>query len=72
MVVPMITSTSDLLDQIEAFCAERGVSATRFGLLTTNDGKLVPRLRAGKTVTLETAAKIKAFMDRSPAEEPAA
>ena len=45
-----------LLTEIEAFLAETGMTATKFGLAAVNDGHLVAKLRKGNSVTLRTAA----------------
>jgi hypothetical protein len=53
-----------MLSEIEAFLGLDGVSMTEttFGRLAVNDGKLVPRLRAGGSCTLTTADKVRAFI----------
>ena len=66
----MVQSSADsLLAEIEAFCRRSGIAESTFGRQSVNDGKLCVRLRNGKDVTLETAAKIRGFIDR---EAPAA
>lgn len=44
----------DILKRIEAYCREQDVSESTFGKKAVNDGKLVSRLRAGKSITLVT------------------
>jgi hypothetical protein len=61
-----------LLAEIEAFIAERGMSASRFGLETVNDCNLVKQLRGKRSVTLRTATKIQSYIQRHRAKEPAA
>ena len=51
-----------LLEEIEAFCRRTGIAESTFGRQSVNDGKLCVRLRNGKDVTLETAAKIRGFI----------
>lgn len=51
-----------LLHEIEAFLAKQGMSATNFGRLAVNDGKLVSRLRSSANVTLRTVDRARAFM----------
>ena len=53
-----------LLAEIEGFLSRPDVKMTEstFGRLAVNDGKLVPRLREGKGITLDTAAKITTFI----------
>ena len=61
----MIQSSADsLLAEIEAFCRRSGIAESTFGRQSVNDGKLCVRLRNGKDVTLETAAKIRGFIDK--------
>jgi hypothetical protein len=60
------SSADSLLAEIEAFCRRGGIAESTFGRQAVNDGKLCVRLRNGKDVTLETAAKIRAFMDEQP------
>jgi hypothetical protein len=60
------SSADSLLAEIEAFCRRSGIAESTFGRQSVNDGKLCVRLRNGKDVTLETAAKIRDFIDREP------
>jgi len=53
----------NLLDRISAHCAGRGIAETTFGIRAVNDGKLVPRLRNGGTVTLRTLEMIERELD---------
>lgn len=53
-------TTSELVSRIEKHCRDTGVAETTFGRLAVNDGKLVARLRAGKSITLETLGRIEA------------
>lgn len=55
-------ATQSLLSDIEGFLSRTGMSATKFGLSTVNDGKLVHNLRAGKDIRLRTAERIRNFM----------
>ena len=57
------SSADSLIAEIEAFCRRSGIAESTFGRQAVNDGKLCVRLRNGKDVTLETAARIRAFMD---------
>ena len=64
----MSQSTADsLLAEIEAFCRRSGIAESTFGRQSVNDGKLCVRLRNGKDVTLETAAKIRDFIEKRAA-----
>jgi phosphopantothenoylcysteine decarboxylase/phosphopantothenate--cysteine ligase len=61
----MHTMARALLTEIEAFLAETGLTATKFGLAAVNDGHLVANLRRGNSVTLKTADRVRAFMRAS-------
>jgi phosphopantothenoylcysteine decarboxylase/phosphopantothenate--cysteine ligase len=58
----MHTMARALLTEIEAFLAESGLTPTKFGLASVNDGHLVANLRRGNSVTLKTADRVRAFM----------
>lgn len=61
--------SSDLLSEIERFLDETGMGEHRFGILAVKNGRLVERLRAGKTpggktarIWPETETQVRAFM----------
>lgn len=56
-------SLDALLARITEYCAVHGIAETTFGARAVNDGKLVSRLRAGRTVTLRTLAAIEAELN---------
>jgi phosphopantothenoylcysteine decarboxylase / phosphopantothenate---cysteine ligase len=58
----MHTLARALLAEIEAFLADSGLTATKFGLSSVNDGHLVANLRRGNSVTLKTADRVRTFM----------
>lgn len=58
--------TQELAKRIDAYCAEHGISEWQFGKLAVNDGKLVQRLRSGKTITIDTLRKIEGVMAAPP------
>lgn len=64
--VPLTLSTMDAIEKliadIEAYCAKHGMAETTFGRLSVNDGKLVERLRGGKSITLKTLDTINSFL----------
>jgi hypothetical protein len=62
-------SADSLLADIEAFCRRTGIAESTFGRQAVNDGKLCVRLRNGKDVTLETAAKIRMFIGAAGVEQ---
>lgn len=51
-----------LLGEIESYCRASGIAESTFGRRAVNDGKLCARLREGKSVTLETAERIRSFI----------
>ena len=61
-------SHETLLRQIADFCQAHRMAESTFGRQAVNDGKLVSRLRDGKSVTLGTMNKLQAFMGSTAAE----
>jgi hypothetical protein len=59
-------SSQELLLDIEAFLAETGMGPTYFGKRACGNASLVPRLRDGKSVQLETAEKVRDFIASTP------
>jgi hypothetical protein len=53
----MITAL-ELAEKIDHHCRERGISPSTFGRKVVNDGKLVARLRAGKSIQMDTFQRI--------------
>src|SRR5690606_14286945 len=66
----MQTSAGSLLSEIEAFCRRSGMAESTVGRQVVNDGKLCGRLRSGKGVTLETADKIRSFIEKNQPRQP--
>ncbi len=60
-----------LLADVEAYCLKHVIAESTLGRLAVNDGKLLPRLRAGSSITLRTASKLRVFMSNPPYEQPA-
>lgn len=57
-----VPASQRLLAEIEAFLVETKMSAGSFGLRAVNNGKLVPRLRQGQRVSMETGEDVRGFM----------
>lgn len=57
-----MTKTDALLTRIKQHCLTRGIAETTFGRIAVNDGKLVPRLRAGRSITLATLERVETFI----------
>lgn len=64
-----MTDSLILLREIEAFLESRRMAESTFGAKAVNDGKLVARLRAGGHVTLETAARVRRYIEAATAAE---
>lgn len=62
-----MTETESLIHEIEAYCRRTDTAESTFGRHAVNDGKFVGRLRAGKSVTLKTLNRVRAFMHDHPA-----
>ena len=66
----MKSTSEGLLQEVEAFCRNAGIAESTFGRQAVNDGKLCSRLRAGKSVTLETAARVRDYIQLQSAPDP--
>jgi hypothetical protein len=53
---------SNILSDIEAFCATHQMPVTRFGELAMNDKPFVGRVRDGRRLWPETEARVRRFM----------
>jgi hypothetical protein len=62
-------STSDIINRVTAYCAQHGITETTFGRKAVNDGKLIPRLRSGRSITLRTLELIEAQLSAPPDQE---
>jgi len=61
----------ELLAEIEAFIARVGMTETRFGELTKRDPSLILKIRRGRSVSIDTAKKLRDFMrDYRPPKSP--
>ncbi|HEV7323551.1 MAG TPA: hypothetical protein VGN91_00645 [Bosea sp. (in: a-proteobacteria)] len=65
-----MSATHDFLEEVDAFLRLAGMAETTFGRKAVNDGKLVPRLRDGGSITLDKAAQIRRFMREYAADCP--
>jgi hypothetical protein len=61
-----MVAVSNLLRRIERHCAAAAIAETTFGRHAVNDGKLVARLRAGRSITIKTLRRIEAALAQSP------
>lgn len=61
--------SKNLLDEIEAFMAETGIGAFRFGIKAIRNGRLVERLRSGGRVWPETEKEIRLYMANARSEK---
>ena len=62
-------TSSDLLLRVTRYCRDAKMAETTFGRRAVNDGKLVSRLRNGRTVSMRTAERVEAFIADNPAGE---
>lgn len=51
-----------LVNEIQKFLTETGLSAYRFGILSANNGRLVERLEAGRPILNATEKRVRAFL----------
>ena len=59
-----MTARDQLLREIEAFLARHHIPAATFGAQSMNDRAFLYRLRDGAQPRLDTAEKLRAYMDR--------
>ena len=64
----MITHQS-IVDVIERYCRETGMAETTFGKKAVNDGKLLARLRAGRSISIDTYNRVMEMVSASEAAE---
>ena len=57
-----MNSSLILLQEIDEFLAETGMTQTRFGLEAMNNSSFVRQLRNGHSVTLRTMDRVRSFM----------
>ena len=60
-----------ILQEISAFCRQRGLAESTFGRRAVNDGKLANRLRNGGRITTDTLERIRSFITRNADAAPA-
>jgi hypothetical protein len=53
-----MSGVGSLLQRIERYCREHRLAESTFGRRAVNDGKLVKRLKAGRSITLTTLRRI--------------
>jgi predicted transcriptional regulator len=58
----LIPTKVEIVEEIEAFLAESGLSQTRFGYLSAGDPSLVTKLRDGRGISIHTLDKIAKFV----------
>lgn len=64
MLICMITNQS-IIESIERHCRATGMAETTFGKKVVNDGKLLSRLRDGKSISIDTYNRIVTEIERS-------
>src|SRR3954471_14528641 len=63
-------SIARLLARIQRHCRKANIAETTFGRHAVNDGKLVRRLKAGRSITLATLRRVEAALASAPAVGP--
>ena len=61
-----MSGVASLLKRIERYCNAHRLAETTFGRHVVNDGKLVKRLKAGKSITLATLRRIETALKSDP------
>lgn len=62
---------SELIHEIEAWCARHGVSHRRFGSLAVNDTALMTTLQRGRELRRATEAKVRDLLAGEPPQSDA-
>lgn len=57
-----MTESEKLLKEVEDFLVKNRVRATPFGIMFANDSAFVIRLREGRKLDMDKAAKLREFM----------
>lgn len=57
-------ATQTLLSEIEAFLSRTGMEASTFGQKAVHDWRQVERLRAGGSVSLRKAERLRTYMEQ--------
>lgn len=58
-----MNTRAEILTEIEHFLKENpDLSITRFGLEAANDGKIIPKLKAGRDITLSKLDAIRSYI----------
>lgn len=58
----MMDTRKALLEEIDAFLSQTGMTKSMFGDLATNDDKFVDRLRGGSGCNIRTLDRVRTFM----------
>lgn len=58
-----MSTTDAIVARIEQYCAKHSMAPSTFGRIAVNDGKLVTRLKQGKSITLDTLQKIEQALE---------
>jgi tRNA U34 5-carboxymethylaminomethyl modifying enzyme MnmG/GidA len=61
----MKTIEQELLSEISKYRKATGLSMSKFGMLATEDPKLLSRLKKGKGITSTTINKIRKFLSKN-------
>jgi hypothetical protein len=57
-----MTERETLLHSIIAYCVRNNIPETVFGMRTMNDPSLVSKMRKGRSVRIDTAERLRAYM----------
>lgn len=58
-----MSTREQLLEEIDAFLQQTGMTKSVFGTLAANDDKFVERVRAGSGFTVRTLDRVRKFMN---------
>lgn len=67
----IVMDSDSILKEVDGYLADSRITETTLGKKAVNDGKAIPRLRAGKRMWPETIQKLRDFMRENPPSQKA-
>lgn len=61
-----MTIGNQLLSEIREYLAATGIAATTFGKVAGGNAYIVEKLETGRTITVETADRVRAYIKANP------
>ncbi|WP_375553365.1 hypothetical protein [Roseovarius mucosus] len=65
---PNVAPMTNIIKEIETYCAQAGIKPSTFGFRAVADGKFFERIKRGGRCWPETEEKVRAYMAENPPE----